>query len=529
MTLNEAEVKQTRKETVYARRLTVSYFQVDTLERDALQVVCLVRSLRNSFAPVNRTPPEVLSLIPDYWEDSDREKALIKLTHVCRGWRDIFISHPSLWTRLDCTNVSKTRVYIERSKSSPLEIYLEEDDFLHDAFLLTVPHLGRLGSLTISGSSDCLLQLTGYFGSSAPFLENLKLTSTCTSHPIIEDAIFDGNLPSLRKFHLSGAIVDMAWKNLSNLTTFDFRHVPSNEVSLTQLLNLFDCAPLLRNIQLWDAFPNSSDAPPEHIISLVCLESLTIIAQPAHSVLLNHLIIPTGVLLHQEFDLSSLESPIPSYLPETLENLNNISHITSISLSFKSGAFLRLKGPTGGLYMYGSWVSEAIYPPIVGCWVLHSLTLFDILRTERLAITYCKTSSLGFAKHPVYETFFFMSNLQTLTLTNCFNLPFILALNPKQTPSRTVTCPELEEIFLYVEEKDWFCFSELLEMARERASRGAKLSVITIVSPQELLPAKEVFKLRAHVSYVEYRLDDTMPGWDTLPDDADDTSYASDW
>ena len=44
----------------------VDRFQADTLERDALEVLSLTRFLKNSLAPVNRIPPDVLSLIPYY-------------------------------------------------------------------------------------------------------------------------------------------------------------------------------------------------------------------------------------------------------------------------------------------------------------------------------------------------------------------------------------------------------------------------------------------------------------------------------
>lgn len=43
------------------------------------------------------------------------------------------------------------------------------------------------------------------------------------------------------------------------------------------------------------------------------------------------------------------------------------------------------------------------------------------------------------------------------------------------------------------------------------------------------MPAKEVLKLRNHVSRVEYRLDDIMPRWDETPMDPEDVGYDSDW
>ena len=71
-----------------------------------MEVLSLIRSVKNSFAPINRIPPEVLLLIPDY-DNDDMDQGLITLTHVCRGWRDMFISRSSLWTQLDCMNFDK--------------------------------------------------------------------------------------------------------------------------------------------------------------------------------------------------------------------------------------------------------------------------------------------------------------------------------------------------------------------------------------------------------------------------------------
>jgi urease gamma subunit len=71
----------------------------------------------------------------------------------------------------------------------------------------------------------------------------------------------------------------------------------------------------------------------------------------------------------------------------------------------------------------------------------------------------------------------------------------------------------LEELVLRIETRDWLCIDKLLEMAKERSSRGVKLSTVTAICSQEFVPAEEVDKLRDHVSRVEYRLDGVMPSW----------------
>ena len=114
---------------------------------ETLKVPRLVRSVKNSFAPVNRIPPDILSLIPDHCgyveDDADR----IALIHACRCFGDVFVSRSSLWTKLDFMNAKKANTYIQRSKSSPSDIYLKDS---HITYLgLVIPHVQRIESLTI--------------------------------------------------------------------------------------------------------------------------------------------------------------------------------------------------------------------------------------------------------------------------------------------------------------------------------------------------------------------------------------------
>lgn len=60
-----------------------------------------------------------------------------------------------------------------------------------------------------------------------------------------------------------------------------------------------------------------------------------------------------------------------------------------------------------------------------------------------------------------------------------------------------------------------------LDVTRKQASRGAALPMTTIAGSDELVPAKEVFKLRARPTYVDYWVCDPPPDWDDL-DESDD-------
>ena len=461
----------------------------------------MIRLVVNSFAPINRIPPEVLSLIPDYWYKDVTGEDMIALTHVCRGWRTIFTSRPSLWSSLDCTNVDMTRTYIERSKAAPLELWLEDspnNSYNKEAFFLMAPHISRLKYLNIR-MEDLQEDIISHFFCHAPLLEELHIDITPTPS-VLSGAFLDGDLPSLRRLTLDGVITHLPWKNLSNLVLFDLRHIPADRIAMTQLLDFFENTPLLHKIVLRASIPGSSDAPPERIVSLPHLKKFAITAQPAHTVLLNHLSIPHATLVVLEFDFSGDIFPIPDYLPRPSQKLCTLSRVTSINLLFSViEKSLRLNGPDGGTYVFAHWVSPGNTPPyVMDRQILHSLDQSILSTTERLAICELKLPILQVNQSQEFQTLSSMNNLRALVLTKCYNLPFILALNPRKTPSNTVICPKLEELKLYIEGRDSIHATDMLDMAEGRALGGAKLSLIAIIGPGDVM-SLEVFGLMKHV------------------------------
>ena len=480
----------------------------------------LVRSVKNSLAPVNRIPPNLFLLIPKYWEECDMDRNAITLTHVCRGWRELLIADSSLWTHLDCTNVTKTRIYIERSKSSDLEISLQRRDgatYREDVFPLVVPHIGRVKSLNISGTEDILRNLTQHISRPIPLLEELTIDLTCGPAPVLSSALFNGDLPWLHTLVLSGVTTHLPWKNLSNLTTFELRFIPEDKISVRLFLDVLERTYRVRRVTLLGLVPTSSDAPPKRVVSLPCLENLTIVANPAHSTLLNHLCIPAGASLMLGFNLMGKAPRFRDYLPKKLENLKNLRSVASASLRFdERKRSLRLDGSSGRLYIITS--QDGSLPSWkVDCQVFRSLNNFPLSAAQRPAVTKFKLPmATVMEKSTPYVVLHRMKGLRTLTLIQCNNLPFILALNPDQNLSKLTLCPKLEKIVLYVEEWESFNLSELMNMAKERASAGKRLSSIAIVGLGDLMPGREVFKLREYVMSVDYRVEERPPSWDSI-------------
>ena len=342
------------------------------------------------------------------------------------------------------------------------------------------------------------------------------------------NTIFGGNLTSLRELRLCGVLTDLPWRNMTNLTTFDLRRVLGYQISATQILNFLEHSPLLREIKLMNSLPYSYDVPAKRIVSLHHLKLLRICAAPVHSTLLNHLHIPIGASITQEFEYDCETSIVSDHFPKSLDHLDNISHITSINLRFDLEMAIRLNGPSGSLYALGVTDDAGFTPSVSERLILESLNKFSVSTTERLAITDHTASADRFG---AYEILILMDNLRTLTLIDCDNTSFILALNPDRNASKTMLCPGLEELVLFFENFENFgetCVDELLEMAKARASRGAKLSTLVIASLWTTTP-EDMPGLESYVSRVEYRLEDISPRWDILPGEDDDDGYDCDW
>lgn len=492
---------------------------MNAIEREASEVLALVRFLKNSFAPVNKISPVVLSLIPDYLDEVDKYQDLIALTHVCRIWRDVFISRASLWTHLDLMHVDQTRVYIQRSKSSPLEILIGGDppfQFSDDALSLVMPHLHhRLKSLTIMGGD--IPSISKQFHFHSPLLEELKICVGPSEEPTLDRELFNGALSTLRSLSLDRVVTDLPWKNLANL---EFLSIGSEILgyNMTQLLNLFEAAPLLRTIRLGHSIPESSDAPLQRMVPLLHLNTLHINADSAHSTVLNHLSIPTGASLTHVFHYRGNGSPLLHCLPESSPNLLNLSHITAINLCFNLTHKLRLTGPSGGLRMFANCSNGQISSYDRDCQILRSIRVRILSTTRRLSFSkYEHYNAADAGGCPVLQSLSLTNSLRTLVLSQCNNLPFIFALDPAKNPFETLLCPDLEEFVLYIRAREQFHTKHLINMAKNRASRGVKLSSVTVIGLGELAPRTEVFRLRDYVTHVEYRLDDASPAWDDLP------------
>jgi len=421
---------------------------------------------------------------------------VIALTHVCRTWREMFTSRSSLWTEFHCVDSDKTRVYSERSKSSPITLWLDRDDGLlpQDPFLQIAPDsISRLKSLFVSTTPDHLQAITNYFSRPAPLLENLEIFGSSDDpflNPVLTTTLFDGDLSSLRGLCLYSLHTTLPWRNMVNLTSFELGYVMYPRVTVGQLLDFFESAPSLVDVDLTFSTP-ALGAQSGRLVPLAHLRKLSFNGFQPSSLLLEHLLIPAGVKMTIDLDLDGPR--IEDYLPRSLDNLRNLSNFKRIRVHFGFHfTSMEFIGPNG-LVEIDSMSPGADTPRSVA----RSLATLDTSKTKRLEIL--RSEPLSEDLHQVLVS---MKNLRTVTLSLCKDLrSFILALAPVPNSTTQIACPRLEELVFRTEER--FDVETMVEVAAARASGGSPLKSIRIINWGELVSREEVTELLKHISHVE--------------------------
>jgi len=451
-------------------------------------------------APINKIPPEILALIPDFWNTYKRDQNIIALTHVCRAWREAFVSRSSLWTDFDCLDGEKTRVYLERSKFSPINLSLDLRQGIpsYNSLFQLIPHAtGRLKSVFIMGPLENVevdTRVISRLTHPAPLLEHLTICSNISTTPdlcpALPPALFSGDLSSLRTLCLESVHTELPWRNMINLTSFTLHYIPPGVVSVKRILDFFENAPYLEEVELCFA-TLTAGAQNGRLVSLACLKSMCIEDDGPPPVLLDHLLIPVGAKL--EIQAHMLSSLIGVHLPRSLDNLKNLSNFTTIQLNIGGPSpSMKFSGPNGTVKTTSPGGSIDL--------VLEFLAELDTSKTEWFEIDWGHPPSGG----SFYQALLRMKDLRTLTLSKCGSPDiFIRALQPATSPTEAVVCPKLEELVLVLHPHETMShITSVIGMAAARALRGEKLRTVRIVGRRGATTF-DVSELRKHVYNVE--------------------------
>ena len=346
--------------------------------------------------------------------------------------------------------------------------------------------------MSIKGPLDDLEEISARLSRPAPLLE--KLSICAHSHvephlrPVLTPTLFNGDLSSLRSLRLQAIRTKLPWRNMVNLTSLDMYDTSQDGVCIRELLDFFESAPRLRKVSLRSAMPTSA-AQNGRLVSLPCLERMGISGGGPATLLLDHLLIPVGAYLVVEVDL-----PIKNHPPRFLDNLRNFPNFTDIHLRTNGyDTHMQFSGPNGQV-----WMIPRSPRADRTCLVLESLDQFDTSKVERLRIDCGDSPSSDLP----YRALLPMEHLRTLTLHYCANLhTFVRTLHPTMSSSGVVVCPKLEGLAIACC-RTTFDMTSIVEVAAARASRGAKLKSVRIVSRAKF-EQNDVLELEKHVLNVE--------------------------
>ncbi len=182
-----------------------------------------VRSLltrRNALMPISLLPPEILAwvfhlLVHEEWPlTGSRNLGWIKVTHVCRHWRQVALDNSSLWARIWDFSVNTKWIseILARAKNAPLDIELDGVLSNPEALLMIPPHVSHTRRLCLHSlstlHSDTVREICS---SEAPALEHFEFTvipsSPITFRDLSGNMLFKGHAPRLRTFSLSQVVI----------------------------------------------------------------------------------------------------------------------------------------------------------------------------------------------------------------------------------------------------------------------------------------------------------------------------------
>ena len=282
---------------------------------------------RNTLQPISSIPPELfvaifsylcLPGIPSLGGNSSRNRARLRISHVCHQWREIALSQPRLWSHVDFNTISLAAAMeiLDRAKSVPLYIETwvsgQRDDNRFGQFLNLVheclPHTRHL-SIGAESFGTMYRGLEDALISPAPTLECLSLScqedenqrmagrQLSISDIQVLHTVFNGCTPRLSCLKLRNC--NISWNSplfkgldcLEILTPYKMARP-----TLAVWLDTLDELPQLKTLTLHSASPSATHFPfdVERTVTLPSLTHLDISASlPDCALASAHLVLPT--------------------------------------------------------------------------------------------------------------------------------------------------------------------------------------------------------------------------------------------
>jgi len=419
---------------------------------------------------------------------------LATMTHVCRLWRNILFSIPSLWTQLDfamSTNSQQAKKFLRRSGNLPLDIHQfpEIPEHIEPFLSTTLRNQSRLRRLNIASSLRRFERLLKRFSGPAPVLESLYITNdpNITDEDVeFPSTIFVGRLPKLTSLTLHYLHTDLRGFNFPSLTRFTF--TTGTKIAARNLTSFFERCPLLEFIEFQlDYMPEPPIAPPRKRVPLAALKELRFDQTASTSGLLDHLILPkcAEMVLKGQFTgevLNQYGSPAARIHPSSIDHFPVMRGIELGTRRNFHAEFFTSFSPISATGIRELWVgrdTESDFGGGPGPW---------------------KQTSAG-----VHGAFDALTKVEDLTVVGCETGPIVATLGAAM--DGRILLPELRRLTIYVGRGD-LDVPALVRCARTRKEHSRPLGEVTIVF-KELVTTdliREVELLREFVMEVDHHV-----------------------
>ncbi|KAJ8462133.1 hypothetical protein ONZ45_g18044 [Pleurotus djamor] len=253
---------------------------------DLREDIRILESYRNDgLLFVSRLPTEVLSLIFEYVATSKpRQKhstRWMRVTQVCRLWRNVAIDTPRLWGTICVQNkVELAKLFLQRSKTAPLHIKSNHETPNLDVAALCLSNPSRLRTIELHFLSLKSASWVPLFKSlKAPSLETLVLTC---HHPVqleLGTEVDADHVPLLRNVELYNCFFNLQPLSVCHIRSLDIEYLLLGAVAPRPMLEVMlalSHMKQLESLRLINLLEFSGDIPQDLHIDLPRLEKLTL-------------------------------------------------------------------------------------------------------------------------------------------------------------------------------------------------------------------------------------------------------------
>lgn len=212
-------------------------------------------------ATIHHLPDELLVEIAHIFREQwSFEPRWLLLTFVCHRWRAVFLDYTPFWTKINATgDVERTRLYLERSKSSPIDLkishYLYQDIQRRTITSLLSHHTHRIKGLSVG--SQYAEDVIQHLGSPFPILERLDLLPSSYNPPMIS---LSPVAPRIKTLRVSQSTLDWRSPLFKDLSSLELSSAFRFRPCLHQFLDVLEACPSLESLCLEPDFEFESSA-----------------------------------------------------------------------------------------------------------------------------------------------------------------------------------------------------------------------------------------------------------------------------